>query len=138
MTAQGKLFVNALVGGSKPFDHKQCSQHQQYPDRQGNKCILDKAGNNISNEGDHGSKDGIGKLRVYMIDMFALGSGTCHDCGIRNGRAVITANSAGHTGRDGNDHQLMIGICKHGNDNGNQDTEGSPGGSAGECQTASY
>lgn len=47
---------------------------------------------------------------------------------------MIAADSTCHTCGDGDNHQLRVAVFKYGDNNGDQDSEGSPGGSGGKCQ----
>lgn len=61
-----------------------------------------------------------------MIHMIALRSCRSHNRGIRYGRAVIAAHRPRHTSGNGDNHQLRIGFFKNSDNNGDQDSEGSP------------
>ena len=67
-----------------------------------------------------------------MVDVVALSSGRCHDRCIRDGRAVVSAHCACQTCCNGDDQQIA-GEADADN-NGKQDSEGSPGSTGGECQ----
>ena len=78
-----------------------------------------------------------------MVDMVALTTGGSHDGGVGNGGAVVTADSAGQAGTDG-DHQhlrhgSLTGSVVDGGINldhdGDEDTEGAPGSTGSEGQT---
>ena len=51
---------------------------------------------------------------------------------------MVSADSSRHAGRNGDDHQLRIGILEHAHHNGDQDTEGPPGGACGKGQQAAH
>ena len=61
-----------------------------------------------------------------MIHMIALRSCRSHNRGIRYGRAVIAAHCPRHTSGNGDNHQLRIGFFKNSDNNGDQDSKGSP------------
>ena len=73
-----------------------------------------------------------------MVYMVALCAGACHDGSVGNGRAVVAADRTRHAGRNGNNHQLRIGVGKNRDHNGNQYAESAPRGSGGKCQKTSH
>ncbi len=64
-----------------------------------------------------------------MVHMFTLCASACHNGSVRNGRAVVTANGTCHTGRDGNNHEVVIHTAKSSHHNGDENPESSPGSS---------
>ena len=62
-----------------------------------------------------------------MVNVVALGAGAGHDRGVRDRRAVVTADGAGHAGTHRDDHQLRVGLLEAGDNDRDQDAEGAPG-----------
>ena len=69
-----------------------------------------------------------------MLNVVAVCTGRGHDGRVRNGGAVVAADSAGKARRD-TDHEQVGSVSKDGEYNGDQDAEGAPAGAGGESQT---
>ena len=63
-----------------------------------------------------------------MVQVVTLRTGRRHDGRIGDRGAVVAADSAGHACGHGDDHQLIVCCLEAGNDDRDQDTEGSPAG----------
>ena len=64
----------------------------------GNRSAFRKAGHNKCEERGKGYGQSIGQLGRHMVDMQTLGPCRGHNRGIRDGRTMVTANRACHTG----------------------------------------
>ena len=118
-------------------DDEQCSQHKHDADGQDDEGIGDKAGDDVGEEGNNGNGSGVGELRRYVVEVVALGTGGGHDGGIADGRNVVAENRTGEAGGNAYDHQGEVGLKDLGDD-GDEDAEGTPGGTGGKRQTAGY
>ena len=116
------------------LDHNQCQEQKDDSYRHGDPCTLRKSGYDIGDKGDHGYYDNVGQLGGYVIDVVTLCACGSHDRRIGDGRAVIAAYRACHTGGDGDDHQLWIGIHKYIHNNRDENTKRSPGSSGRESE----
>ena len=119
-------------------DHKHCGHHKRNGDRQGDPCGLYEARDDVGDEGHSRRRDRIRKLGRHMVYMFTLGSGGCHDRRVGDWRTVVTADSSCHAGRDRDDHEVRVAVLKYSNNDRDQDSEGSPGGSRRESQKAAH
>ena len=61
-----------------------------------------------------------------------------HDRRVGDWRTVVTADSSCHAGRDRNDHEVRVAVLKYSNNDRDQDSEGTPGGSRRESQKAPH
>ena len=115
-------------------DHQQGGYHQCQRNRQHNPGILNKARQNISHKGHTGNNQCISQLGIDMGNVIAVSTCRGHNGGIGNGRAVVAADCTGQAGSHGNHHQFAAG--ENSANDGQQHTEGAPGGTGGEGQEA--
>ena len=114
------------------LDDQQGEEHHNERYGQDDPCVLNKAGKDVAYKGYACAGQCIGQLGVHMVDVVTLAAGGCHDGGIGDGGTMVTADSAGQTGGNGNHHQLTAG--EHAAHDGQQHTKGAPGGAGGESQ----
>ena len=130
-----RLGSNTAVSGDK-LDHKQGSDHQHDTDRQSDVPALDKARDDEADERDRRDRDRVRQLRTDVVDVVALRTRGGHDGGIGDRGAVVAADSARETSGDTDDLQLAAREDRQ-NDR-DQDTEGTPGGTGRESEQARY
>ena len=121
----GFLLLSCLRRCAK-LDHEQYAQHQDDPNRETDPGVLGEAGNQISDKGNGCGNQRIRKLGSHVVYVVALCARTCHDGGIRNGRAMVSTNGPCHAGGSRNDHQLWVSVRTYCYHDGDQDTEGTP------------
>ena len=132
------LNLRGLLISRDLLDHIQRCNHQCKADHEHNKDIADESGDQVGDEGNSCNGDDVGQLRGDMGDMLTLCTGGSHDRRIGDRGAVVAADSAGHAGGDGDNHQLRVGVLEHCNNDRDQDSEGTPGGSRRESQKAPH
>ena len=125
------LNLRGLLISRDLLDHIQRCNHQGKADHEHNQGIADESGDQVGDEGNSCNGDDVGQLRGDMGDMLTLCTGGSHDRRIGDRGAVVAADSAGHAGGDGDNHQLRVGVLEHCNNDRDQDTKGSPAGSGG-------
>lgn len=97
-----------------------------------------KTCHDIGDEGNSRRQHRVRKLCGHMVDMVALRSRGSHDRRIGDGRTVVSAYCAGHTGGNGNDHKLGIGFRKYGNYDRDKNAESTPGSPRGKSEETAY
>ena len=118
-----------------PLDNCQSCDHQHDCDGQADPCIANEAGNDVGYEGYRCGGQGVGQLSGYVYNVVALAAGRCHDGGVGDGGAVVTAYSTGHAGGYADDTE-GIGEGEYCQSDGDQYAEGTPAGAGGESQEA--
>ena len=106
-------------------------------DQQGQEHVLGQACHNVGQSGDRRAGHCIRDLRGYVIQVVALRAGRGHNSRIGDRGAVVAADGACHAGGHGDDHQLIVSRLEAGDDDRDQDTEGTPAGSGREGQAYS-
>ena len=94
-------------------------------------CAASEPCYEIADEADACHAQGVGQLGVYMVHVVAFGARARHDGRVGNRRNVVSANGARHAGGNAYDHEVVIGTAEGCDDNRDEDSEGSPGGSRG-------
>src|SRR5699024_373153 len=107
--------------------------HRYDCDRQVDDPVLDDGCQHIVHCGNSRYHDCVGQLCGNVVDMVTLRTCGCHDGGIGNRRAVVTSNSTSQCSRYSDNHQFAAGVQNRNND-GQQDTECTPGCTCGERQ----
>ena len=118
-------------------DDKYRSDGQDDGSRQADEGVGHEAGQQEGQEGNDCHSSCIGQLSCHMLHVIAPGSGGRHNGGIRNRRAVVAADSTGKAGRDAHKEQ-GAGFRENAGDDGDQDSEGAPGGAGGKGQAAGH
>ena len=115
----------------------ECGRNRQnYTEREADPDILNETGDEEHHEGNSCNGKCIGDLGGNVSEVVALRACGGHDGGIGNGGAVVTANSTcetcGHT-----DDEELAAFGEDGNDDRNENTEGTPRSTGRECKEAS-
>ena len=94
-------------------------------DRQADPCALDEARDDEVDKAYERNGDRVGQLSPDVLNVVAVSAGGGHDGRVGNGGAVVAADSAREAGGDA-DHQQRIADLEDGQDDGDEDAEGSP------------
>lgn len=87
MTEVAKVQSKLSVGffACEKLDYEQCTDHKYKCDGQSDKPALNKACDNVADEGNSCNGKCIGQLCRNMVDVVALTACRSHNGGIRNG-----------------------------------------------------
>ena len=126
----------AEIAAAASFNQEQEQKQNQQSEGQGDQSALGKAGHKVTHKRDQRGSGGVGQLGGHMVHMIALRPGRGHNGSVRDRGAVVSADRSRHAGGNGDDHHPVVGVLEGLYYNGDQNTEGSPGGAGGKRQQA--
>ena len=114
------------------FDTEERADHQSDSDGKAeppiNTDVLQHTRKDVGYKGNNGNGDGVRQLGGHVLDVVALRARRSHDRCVRDGRAVVAANSARKASRHGDNTKLASKTDTRLH-NGNENTERAPRGS---------